>query len=95
MNKYVCPECGSNLKVLHEHVFDKVQNINPKTGLLGKRVTKNLVGRIDTCTTIKCANRNCRFDFYDGYGHENNYKYKEFQDLLDKIKMDENYQVED
>jgi predicted RNA-binding Zn-ribbon protein involved in translation (DUF1610 family) len=37
--KYVCPQCGSDVLYWTEMVHDRIQKINPISGVIGKRVS--------------------------------------------------------
>jgi RNA polymerase subunit RPABC4/transcription elongation factor Spt4 len=56
-NKYVCPECGSNLKVWKEYLVTKRQSINPSTGEVGKRINVSVEEElVSGMIGLECSN---------------------------------------
>ena len=61
-NKYVCPECSSQLKVYREYVLEKQRLINPKTGMLNKKTITTKAEKLDTPGGLECTK--CDFVYY-------------------------------
>ena len=59
--KYVCPKCGSQLKVWQEYIFTKEAKVNPNTGKIYKTVTKTPIEENNDMAGFMCTNENCDF----------------------------------
>lgn len=55
MSQYVCPECGSQLRLWAEQIVEHSSNINPKTGRLTKKIDKRVVGLAAGCRGLECT----------------------------------------
>lgn len=86
MSKYSCPKCGGQLYIMLEHIYNKEQNIDSKTGRLKKRITRHYMGDAQTLVHILC--RDCDFSF-----NEDNDDYPELMELLENSAEDKNYSI--